>query len=187
MQLYFGATSGCQGDLTYLTLPVSGSSRWSWFHCGWVCSSGWWTLVVAACWTIITISWVAAGRTLWSTCPQQKRVDKMGLNTQWSTRCSFEHWHWESLWLWAEPEWTFRVILDFRTWLKITGGGLWPLLCCIVLPTSKMLGIYDCWDPSQSAADRKVAVRKGPSIDCHVLGAYEQGQQLMLFATGPKM
>lgn len=34
---------------------------------------------------------------------------------------------------------------------------------------------------------RKVAVRKGPSIDCHVLGAYEQGQQLMLFATGPKM
>lgn len=28
---------------------------------------------------------------------------------------------------------------------------------------------------------KKVAVRKGPSIDCHVLGAYEQGQQLMLF------
>ena len=30
---------------------------------------------------------------------------------------------------------------------------------------------------------RKVAVRKGPHIDCHVLGAFEKGHQLLLFVS----
>jgi hypothetical protein len=63
-------------------------------------------------------------------------------------------------------------------------------LCCPF--TSKMVLISDDFRllgliSISTRHVRKVAVRKGPSIDCHVLGAYEQGQQLMLFATGPQM
>ena len=93
-----------------------------------------------------------SGRTLWSTCRQQKKIDKMALNIQWSTRCSFERWHWqELLWLWAEPGWTRGWSFTFvYGWKLPVAGGFCPLLCilCIMLPIYFQNGVDFRWFPT---------------------------------------